>query len=88
MRRSRYSEGPIIAILQEHEAALPAVELCRMHGVSDTTFYKWRRKFGGMEVSDAKNLKALEDENRRLKKMLAESVLDVATLHELIGRNF
>jgi putative transposase len=88
MRRSRYSEGQVIAILKEHEAGLPAAELCRKYGVSDATFYKWRRKFGGMEVSDAKKLKALEDENRRLKKLLAESVLDVATLRELLTKNF
>ncbi len=88
MRRSRYSEGQIIAILKEHEVGLPAAELCRRYGVSDATFYKWRRKFGGMEVSDAKKLKALEDENRRLKKLLAESVLDVATLRELLAKNF
>ena len=88
MRRSRYSEGQVIAILKEHEAGLPAAELCRKYGVSEATFYKWRRKFGGMEVSDAKKLKALEDENRRLKKLLAESVLDVATLRELLAKNF
>ena len=88
MRRSRYSEEQIIAILKENEAGLPAAELCRKYGVSEATFYKWRRKFGGMEVSDARKLKALEDENRRLKKLLAESVLDEATLRELLGKNF
>ena len=88
MRRSRYSEEQIIAILKENEAGLPAAELCRKYGVSEATFYKWRRKFGGMEVSDARKLKALEDENRRLKKLLAESVLDVATLRELLAKNF
>jgi|TARA_Y100000031_G_C8186583_1_gene369275 putative transposase len=88
MRRSRYSEEQIIAILKENEAGLPAAELCRKYGVSEATFYKWRRKFGGMEVSDARKLKALEDENGRLKKLLAESVLDVATLRELLGKNF
>ena len=88
MRRSRYSEEQIIAILKENEAGLPAAELCRKYGVSEATFYKWRRKFGGMEVSDARKLKALEDENGRLKKLLAESVLDVATLRELLAKNF
>lgn len=88
MRRSRYSEEQIIAILKENEAGLPAAELCRKYGVSEATFYKWRRKFGGMEVSDAWKLKALEDENGRLKKLLAESVLDVAALRELLGKNF
>ena len=88
MRRSRYSEGQVIAILKEHEAGWPAAGLCRKYGVSDATFYNWRRKYGGMEVSDAKKLKALEDENRRLKKLLAESVLDVAMLRELLAKNF
>lgn len=87
MRRSRYPEEQIIGILKEHEAGLPAAELCRKYGVSDATFYKWRSKYSGMEVSDARKLKALEDENRRLKQLLAESMLDVATLRELLGKN-
>ena len=62
--------------------------LCRRHGISDATFYKWRSKYGGMEVSDARELKALEDENRKLKKLLAESMLDAATLKEMLGKNF
>ena len=66
----------------------PVVELCRKHGISDATFYTWRTKYGGMEVSDARKLKALEDENRKLKKLLAESMLDVATLREALGKNF
>ena len=88
MRRSRYREEQIIGILKEHQAGLPAAELCRKYGVSDATFYKWRSKYGGMEVSDARKLKGLEDENRRLKKLLAESMLDVATLRELLAKNF
>jgi len=88
MRRSRYPEEQIIGILKEHQAGLPAAELCRKYGVSDATFYKWRSKYGGMEVSDARKLKALEDENRRLKQLLAEAMLDVATLRELLGKNF
>ena len=88
MRRSGFPEEQIIGILREHEAGLPAAELCRKYGVSDATFYKWRSKYGGMEVSDARTLKALEDENRRLKQLLAESMLDVATLRELLGKNF
>lgn len=88
MRRSRYPEEQIIGILREHQAGSPTAELCRKYGVSDATFYKWRSKYGGMEVSDARKLKALEDENRRLKKLLAESMLDVATLRELLGKNF
>ena len=66
MKRSRFSEEQIIGILKEHQAGLSAAELCRKHGVSEATFYKWRSKYGGMEVSDAKRLKALEDENAKL----------------------
>lgn len=88
MRRSKFSEEQIIGILKEHEAGLSAAELCRKYGVSDATFYKWRSRFGGMDVSDARKLKALEDENRRLKKLLAESMLDVSTLREMLSKNF
>ena len=88
MKRSRLSEEQIIGILKEHQAGLSAAELCRKHGISDATFYKWRSKYGGMEVSEAKRLKALEDENVRLKKLLAEQVMDVATLKEMLGKNF
>jgi putative transposase len=88
MRRSKYSEEQIIGILKEHDAGLPTAEICRKYGVSGATFYKWRGKFGGMEVSDARKLKALEDENRKLKKLLAESMLDVSTLREMLGKNF
>ena len=73
---------------KEHQAGLGAKELCRKHGVSDATFYKWRAKFGGMEVSDAKKLKALEAENAKLKKLLAEQMMDVSTLKEMLGKNF
>ena len=88
MKRSRFSEEQIIGILKEHQAGLSAAELCRKHGISDATFYNWRSKYGGMEASEAKRLKTLEDENKRLKKLLAESMLDVATLKELLGKNF
>jgi putative transposase len=88
MKRSRFSEEQIIGILKEHQAGLGAKELCRKHGVSDATFYKWRSKYGGMEVSDAKKLKALEAENGKLKKLLAEQMMDVSTLKEMLGRNF
>ena len=88
MKRSRFSEEQIIGILKEHQAGLGAKELCRKHGVSDATFYKWRSKYGGMEVSDAKKLKALEAENAKLKKLLAEQVMDVSTLKEMLGKNF
>ena len=88
MKRIRFSEEQIIGILKEHQAGLSAKDLCRKHGISDATFYKWRSKYGGMEVSDARRLKALESENAKLKKMLAEQMLDVATLKEMLGKNF
>ena len=88
MRRSKYGEEQIIGILKEHDAGLSTAEICRKYGVSNATFYKWRGKFGGMEVSDARKLKALEEENRKLKKLLAESILDVSTLREMLGKNF
>jgi putative transposase len=88
MKKSRFSEGQIIGILKEQQAGLPVAEVCRKHGISDATFYTWRSRYGGMEVSDARRLKALEDENRRLKKLLAESMLDASTLKEMLGKNF
>jgi putative transposase len=88
MKKSRFSEEQIIGILKEHQAGLSALELCRKYGISDATFYNWRSRFGGLEVSEAKRLKALEDENKKLKKLLAESMLDVATLKEMLGKNF
>ena len=88
MRKSRFSEEQIIGILKEHQAGVPVADLCRKHGISDATLYTWRSKYGGMEVSDARKLKTLDDENRRLKKLLAASMLEVATLRELMGKNF
>ena len=88
MRRSRFSEEQIIAILKEYAAGLGTAELCRKHGISDATFYKWRSRYGGMQASDAKRLKALEDENAKLKKLLAEPMLDASTLRELLAKNF
>ena len=88
MRRSKYGEEQIIGILKEHEAGVSTADVCRKYGISDATFYKWRSKYGGMEVSDARKLKALEEENRKLKKLLAESMLDVSTLREMLGKNF
>ena len=88
MRKSRFTDEQIIGILKEHHAGLSAADLCRKHGISDATFYKWRAKYGGMDVSDAKKLKALEDENAKLKRLLAESVMDNATLKEMLTKNF
>ncbi len=88
MRKSRFTDEQIIGILKEHHAGVPAVDLCRKHGISDATFYKWRARYGGMDVSDAKKLKALEDENAKLKRLLAESVMDNATLKEMLTKNF
>jgi putative transposase len=86
MKKSRFTEDQIIGVLKEHQAGIPTAELCRKHGISDATFYNWRSRYGGMEVSEARRLKSLEDENRRLKKLLAESMLDVATLKEALGK--
>jgi putative transposase len=80
MKRSRFSEEQIIGILKEQEAGMPTVEVCRRHGVSPATFYKWKSKFGGMEVSEAKRLRSLEDENAKLKKLLAEAMLDISVV--------
>ena len=88
MKRSRFSEEQIIAVLREQEAGVPTAEICRKHGVSSATFYKWKAKFGGLAVSEARRLKTLEDENSRLKRMLAEAVLDNAALRELLGKKW
>ena len=87
MKRSRFTQDQIIGILKEHQAGATAADLCRRHGISDATFYTWRSKYGGMEVSEARRLKALEDENAKLKRLLAESVMDVSTLKDLLAKN-
>jgi putative transposase len=88
MKRSRFSEEQIIALLREQEAGSKTVEVCRRHGVSEATFYKWKAKYGGLEVSDARRLKALEDENAKLKRLLAEAMLDNAMLKDVAAKKW
>jgi putative transposase len=85
MKKSRYSEEQIIGFLKQADAGMPIKELCRKGGFSDATFYKWRAKFGGMDVSEAKRLKALEGENSKLKRLLAEAHLDIHALKDVLG---
>lgn len=87
MKRSRFTEDQIIGILKEHETGISVADVCRKHGVSDATVYKWKAKYGGMDVSEAKRLKGLEYENTRLKRLLADAMLDNATLKDLLGKN-
>jgi putative transposase len=88
MRSSRFNEEQIIAILREQEAGAATADVCRKHGISSATFYKWKAKYGGLEVSDARRLKALDDENRRLKKLLAEAMLDNAMLKDIAAKKW
>ena len=86
--KRRFSDEQIIGMIKEYEAGVKAQELCRNYGISDATFYKYKAKFGGMNVSDAKKLRALEDENNRLKRMLADAMLDNAALKDLATKNY
>jgi putative transposase len=88
MKRSRFTEEQIIAILREHEAGAATADVCRKHGISEATFYKWKAKFGGMDVSEARRLRALEDENAKLKKLLAEAMLDNAMLKDIASKKW
>ncbi len=88
MRKSRFSEEQIIGILKEQESGVSTADVCRSHGISSATFYKYKAKYGGMEVSDARKLRVLEDENARLKKLLAESLLDNAVLKDINSKKW
>ena len=87
MKRARFSEEQIIGILKEAESGVKAAELCRRHGISDATFYVWRSKYGGLEVSEMRRLRQLEDENRRLKAIVADQALDLRVLKDVLAKN-
>ena len=88
MKRKRHTEEQIIAILREHEAGLKTADLCRKHGISEPTFYNWKAKYGGLELSEAKRLRGLESENGKLKKLLADAMLDNAALKDLLTKKW
>ena len=87
MKRKRFTEEQIIGVLKEHELGAKTADLCRKRGISEATFYNWKSKFGGMDVSEAKRLKQLESENGKLKRLLADAMLDNAALKDLLGKN-
>ena len=88
MKRKRWTEEQIIAVLKEHELGAKTADLCRKHGISEATFYNWKSKFGGMDVSEAKRLKGLEAENAKLKRLLADAMLDNAALKDLLSKKW
>ena len=88
MKRIRFTEEQIIGILKEHELGAKTADLCRKHGISEATFYNWKSKFGGMDVSEAKKLKGLEEENAKLKRLLADAMLDNAALKDLLSKKW
>jgi putative transposase len=88
MKKQRFTEEQIIGVLREQEAGAKIADLCRKHGISEATFYNWKARYGGMDVSEAKRLKALEEENAKLKKLLAEQMLDAAALRELLSKKW
>ena len=88
MKRKRFSQEQIILILKSGEAGISSAELCRKHGISAGTYYNWKSKYGGMELSDAKKLKALEEENRRLKRLVADQALDIVMLKEITTKKW
>ena len=88
MRKSRFTTEQIVALLQQHEAGAKISELCRQHGISDNTFHRWKRKYGGMEIPDARRLKQLEDENRQLKRIVADQALNLQVVKDLLGKKW
>lgn len=88
MRKSRFTDAQIVGVLHEHEAGAKIAELCRRHGITDTTFHRWKRKYGGLQVNEARRLKALEDENRQLKRIVADQALNLQVVKDLLGKQW